>query len=59
MLRRATHAGSWYKSNARALDIDLAANLNRVPEQLELIIAPGDGPQPNTPVPGARAIIAP
>jgi predicted class III extradiol MEMO1 family dioxygenase len=58
MSRRATHAGSWYKNEARSLDIELAANLNRVPQDLVPIHALNDAPQ-STPIPGARAIIAP
>jgi predicted class III extradiol MEMO1 family dioxygenase len=58
MSRRATHAGSWYKNEARSLDVELAANLNRVSQQLIPIHALDDASQ-STPVPGARAIIAP
>jgi predicted class III extradiol MEMO1 family dioxygenase len=58
MARAATHAGSWYKKEARELNIELDSYLNRVPTELEGICSNSVTSGP-VPVPGARAIIAP
>jgi hypothetical protein len=58
MARAAVHAGSWYKKEARGLNIELESYLNRVPAELEGICSSSKLSAP-APVSGARAIIAP
>ena len=50
-IRSASHAGSWYADSSSRLEAELDKWLADVPSEL-----PGIG---KTPVPGARAIIAP
>lgn len=60
MSREATHAGSWYTSDGKTLDIQLDGWLNDVPSQIR-----GIGTESKKealvsyPVDGARIIIAP
>ncbi|CAG8536965.1 7641_t:CDS:2 [Acaulospora morrowiae] len=51
MLRNATHSGSWYSNQGSKLNKELDQWLGRVPPHIEEGLP--------TPVPGARAIIAP